>query len=161
MKVFYNCDPLKNKKCFKLSCSLNGGECTATSDVACASDLVTVAYVIEKRDRGPMETLHTRIKRGVVKFNSPVEYRIVHKGTEQRVTDIKIQKGPVLETGLNGIFLEDLLLICIDQVEHFQDSDYACVENEDTLRHLRDALHSTRSRQYERSLRGVQGTNGK
>ncbi|WP_049753989.1 hypothetical protein [Anoxybacillus flavithermus] len=104
-----------------------------------------------------METLHTRINRGKIEFNSPVSYEIEHKATGSIAAVIKFQKGLVQEEGLNGIFIEDLLLICIDQLEHFQNSEFKCKENEDTLRHLRDALHSTRSRQYERSLRGVQG----
>ena len=104
-----------------------------------------------------MYTLHTRISRGKIQYNAPVQYDIYHKATNKLVNTIKFQKGPVQDEGLNGIFLEDLLLICIDQLEHFQNSEFACQENEDTLRHLRDALHSTRSRQYERSLRKVQG----
>lgn len=106
-----------------------------------------------------LETKYTNIERGKVEYNSPIEYNIYHKNINKLVQNIKIQKGAVLDSGLNGIFIEDLLLICIDQLEHFQNSDFACQENEDTLRHLRDALHSTRSRQYERSLRNVQGRN--
>ena len=104
-----------------------------------------------------LETLHTKINRGKIEFNAPNSYEVEHKESGTATTIITFQKGPVKEDGLNGIFAEDLLLICIDQVEHFQNSTFACPENEDTLRHLRDALHSTRSRQYERSLRGVQG----
>lgn len=104
-----------------------------------------------------LDTLHTYIKRGEVKYNSPTYYKIKNRDTDDVIQSIKIQKGAVKECGLNGIFIEDLILICIDQLEHFQNSNFACKENEDTLRHLRDALHSTRSRQYERSLRGVQG----
>ena len=104
-----------------------------------------------------METSHTKIVKGTVKFNSPISYSIHHKNTGKEVLRIPVQKGPVQEQGLNGIFLEDLILVCIDQLEHFQRSPFQCIENEDTLRHLRDALHSTRSRQYERSLRGIQG----
>ena len=84
---------------------------------------------------------------------------LYHKETGEKILHVPIQKGAVSDNGLNGIFIEDLLLICIDQLEHFQNSSFACQENEDTLRHLRDALHSTRSRQYERSLRNVQGRN--
>lgn len=106
-----------------------------------------------------LETLNTEITRGEVQFNAPVSYDIKHKATGQVVNTIGFQKGPVKEEGLNGIFIEDLLLICIDQIEHFQNSDFKSIENDDTLRHLRDALHSTRSRQYERMLRDVQGRN--
>lgn len=104
-----------------------------------------------------METLHTKITRGKVEFNAPVSYNVKNKDTGDILNIVKFQKGPVKNVGLNGIFLEDLLLICIDQLEHFQNSEFACQENEDTLRHLRDALACVRSRQYERSLRGVQG----
>ena len=108
-----------------------------------------------------MNTLHTTIAKGEVKFNAPVKYDIYHTNSGKLINTIEFQKGPVQEESLSGIFIEDLLLICIDQLEHFQNSEFACQENEDTLRHLRDALHSTRSRQYERSLRGVQGKNQK
>jgi hypothetical protein len=106
-------------------------------------------------------TLHTKINRGPIEFNAPNSYEIEHRATGATAAIIKFQKGPVQDEGLNGIFMEDLLLICIDQLEHFQNSEFACAENEDTLRHVRDALHSTRSRQYDRSLRGVQGRNQK
>ena len=108
-----------------------------------------------------MQTLHTEISRGPIEFNAPSSYLIEHRTTGATVDVIKFQKGPVQEEGLNGIFIEDLLLIIKDQLEHFQNSEFACQENDDTLRHVRDALASTRARQYERSLRGVQGFNKK
>lgn len=105
-----------------------------------------------------LETMNTIIDRGAVKFNSPISYSIKGKVTNEVISEIKIQKGPVKEEeGLNGIFIEDLLLICIDQLEHFQISEYACEENERTLHHLKCALDTTRARQYERLMRGVQG----
>jgi hypothetical protein len=106
-----------------------------------------------------MITLNTKIERGAVIFNSPTNYDIVERRTGDGITNIRFQKGPVKEDGLNGIFIEDLLLIVKDQLEHFQASEFACEENEDTLRHVRNALHVTRSRQYERTLRNVQGLN--
>ena len=106
-----------------------------------------------------LQTLHTHILRGEVEFNAPMSYDIVHSETGKVVNTINFQKGPVQEAGLNGVFLEDLLLIAIDQIEHFQNSDFACEENADTLTHLRNALATTRARQYERSLRNVQGRN--
>lgn len=106
-----------------------------------------------------METMHTQIVAGPVEFNSPTNYTIIDKQADTVLQNIHIQKGPVKEEGLNGIFIEDMLLICINQLEYFERSSYACQENVDTLRHLRNALYSTRARQYERLLRGVQGRN--
>lgn len=108
-----------------------------------------------------LQTLHTTIERGAIAFNSPQSYDIIQKNSGKIVNTIDIQKGAILDCGLNGVLMEELLLICIDQLEHFQASEFKCRENEDTLRHLYDALHSTRSRQYSRSLRGVQGRNKK
>lgn len=104
-----------------------------------------------------METINTRIVSGKVEFNSPTEYDIKDTNSGAYIQNIKIQKGPVKDKGLNGIFTEDLILICIDQLEHFQASDFSCDSNAATLRHLNDALATTRSRQYERLIRNVQG----
>lgn len=104
-----------------------------------------------------LQTMHTHIQRGEVEFNAPMEYTVCHTQSGKIAGEIKFQKGPVQEAGLNGVFLEDLLLISIDQLEHFQNSEFACEENEDTLLHLRAALASTRARQYDRMIRNVQG----
>lgn len=106
-----------------------------------------------------LQTLNTHIQRGEVAFHAPTSYDIIESATGKTINTIAFQKGPVKEEGVNGIFLEDLLLIAIDQVEHFQASEFACEENADTLTHLRNALATTRARQYERSLRNVQGRN--
>lgn len=108
-----------------------------------------------------MQTQNTVIKGSEVKFNSPTTYKIVSKETGNVIQTINIQKGPIKEAGLNGVVIEELLLICLDQLEHFQASDYKCIENDDTLRHVRDALASTRARQYDRLIRNVQGTYNK
>lgn len=107
-----------------------------------------------------LETLYTKLERGEVKYNSPASYLIKDKGTNNVLAKLKFQKGEINNV-LNGILLEDLILICIDQLEHFQNGKFACRENADTLTHLINALNSTRARQYERMLRGVQGTHQK
>lgn len=104
-----------------------------------------------------METMHTTIVGKDTQFNSPTNYDVLDKKTGKILQSVNIQKGPVLENGLNGVFIEDLLLICIDQLEAFQNSTFACRENEATLSHLYDALATTRARQYDRLIRGVQG----
>lgn len=71
-----------------------------------------------------METLHTKINRGPIQFNAPSGYEIEHKRTGTTAAMIKFQKGPVKEEGLNGVFIEDLLLIVKDQLEHFQRGEY-------------------------------------
>jgi len=104
-----------------------------------------------------LQTMHTNIQRGEIVAGSPECYHIQHTQSGKFVNTIKFQKGEIKEEGLNGIFIEDMLLISIDQLEHFQEGDFSCQENEDTLHHLRNALATTRARQYERQIRNVQG----
>lgn len=103
------------------------------------------------------ETMNTKIMGGYPENHSPANYAIRSKVNHKILSEIKIQKGPITEENHNGILVEDLILICIDQLEHFQDSPYSCEENKRTLHHLRCALDTTRARQYERIIRGVQG----
>ena len=48
--------------------------------------------------------------------------------------NIKFQKGPVKETGINGLHNKDLLNIVIDRLEGFQNGDFACEENYQALK---------------------------
>ena len=104
-----------------------------------------------------METMNTVIQRGTVAFNSPTKYNIISKEDNEIITSIHIKKGQLKEYGVNGVFVEDLILMCIDQLEHFQNSEFACEENARTLHHLKCALDTTRARQYDRMIRDVQG----
>lgn len=105
-----------------------------------------------------MRTNTSRITRGKVVNNSPEGYIITDKTDCKKELALNIQKNPIQEVGRNGFLLEELILIGIDQLEHYQNSDFANVENEMTLFHLKNALNATRARQYERNLRGVQDT---
>ena len=72
---------------------------------------------------------------------------------------VRFQNGPVKETGVNGCHQEDLLVIVIDRLQHFQGGNFACEENAMALTHCEDALDWLRSRTNERVGRGVEGTN--
>ena len=54
-----------------------------------------------------------------------------------------------------GAFIEDLIAVLILSTEFYQDSVFACQENEDTLTGLRMALESQRAR--TRNRRGTEG----
>ena len=71
---------------------------------------------------------------------------------------IIFQKGPVKESGFNGVSDEALLAILIDRLEGFQSGKFACDENERTLDHLRAALEASHQRTRARQARGVEGT---
>lgn len=74
------------------------------------------------------------------------------------VADVKFQKGPIIEHGVNGVTIEALLAICADRLHAFQTSEYACAENESALAHIESALDCLHVRTRARRLRGVEGT---
>lgn len=83
-------------------------------------------------------------------------------------TVIEFQKGPILESGFNGISNEALVAIVIDRMRGFQGmlplpdgssaAPFSCRENAIALTHLEDALMWLQKRTRDRMARGVEGT---
>lgn len=71
---------------------------------------------------------------------------------------INFQKGPIAESGFNGISNEALLAVVEDRLKGFQTGPYACRENALALTHLQEAMHWLHHRTNERMQRGVEGT---
>jgi len=71
--------------------------------------------------------------------------------------NVKFQKGPVAEEGVNGGFMEDLLVIVVDRLEGFQAGDFACRENALALTKIQEALHWLNHRTADRIERNVEG----
>lgn len=72
--------------------------------------------------------------------------------------EIKFQRGPVGEAGVNGISNEALLAIVEDRLTGFQANNLACRENEFALGHLKEAIRWLHQRTLARIERGVEGT---
>jgi hypothetical protein len=72
---------------------------------------------------------------------------------------IHFQKGPVAESGKNGVFMEDLLQIVRHRLRCFQAGDFACKENAEALEHVEGALAWLNKRTADRQRRGVEGKN--
>lgn len=77
---------------------------------------------------------------------------------DQTGTHILFQNGPIKEAGINGLTNEALLAILIDRMEGFQSGQYATIENQIALNHLRSAAETLRFRTQQRERRGVEGT---
>ena len=73
-------------------------------------------------------------------------------------TTIRFQKGPIKETGVNGIHNEDLIHVVLDRLYGFQDTLHACRENAIVITKLEEALHWLNHRTQARQARGVEGT---
>lgn len=72
---------------------------------------------------------------------------------------VKFQKGPIKETGINGITQESLLAIVIDRLKSFQAGPFSCRENSIALTKCQEALLWLNYRTQTRVKRGVEGTN--
>lgn len=83
---------------------------------------------------------------------------VILTGISQSVGNVKFQKGPVKEHGVNGCFHEDLIAIVIDRLQGFQSGDFPCRENDLAVTKLEEALHWLNHRTNDRVKRGVEGT---
>jgi hypothetical protein len=68
------------------------------------------------------------------------------------------QRGPLNEGGRNGAFMIEVLQACRHQMNYYQDSRYACQENEAALHHLDLAIAALQSRRDRRDAEGTLGT---
>lgn len=68
------------------------------------------------------------------------------------------QRGPLNENGRNGAFLIEVLKSCENQLGYFQNSAFACTENEAALSYLGKAIECLESRMNRRIAEGTQGT---
>ncbi len=73
-----------------------------------------------------------------------------------KATYLGFQLGPVKENGVNGITNEALLAILIHRTE-FLNSKFHCEENDEAIRHMKQALVNLEVRTARRIVRGVEG----
>lgn len=71
---------------------------------------------------------------------------------------ISWQRGPLNENGRNGAFVIDVLEACLHQLKYFQNSKFACPENEKAISHINQALSELEIRLERRKREGVLGT---
>jgi hypothetical protein len=79
-------------------------------------------------------------------------------------TGIKIdwQNGPLGRDGdrlePNGAFVENAVDAAMERLQHYQESHFACEENDQALRHLQAAAAWLDKRTKDREARKVEGT---
>jgi hypothetical protein len=74
-------------------------------------------------------------------------------------TEVRFQKGPAKEKGLNGCQVEDLLTIAIDRLKAFQAGGFPTAENNEAMKHCMEALSWLNIRTRRRQEREVEGRN--
>ena len=109
-----------------------------------------------------MPTLTSKYTRVMVEKefsnNAPHDFMVVDAANEDIICCIGFQNGPIKEYGVNGVANEDLLNMVLCRLQHFQESPYACYENQKAAECIMDALSWLRMRTEQRTERGVEGT---
>ena len=93
-------------------------------------------------------------------FNAPHHFH-VQDNRGSVLTSVDFQCGPIKECGVNGVANEDLLVMVLLRLEHFNRSEFRCRENSIAISKIEEALLWLRKRTMHRELRGVEGTNVK
>lgn len=94
-----------------------------------------------------------------IQFNAPHHFQVRPAGDSLEIlTEVDFQKGPIKENGVNGVCNEDLIAMVICRLDHFQDSEFACYENDIAIVKLEEALLWLRKRTMGREKRGIEGT---
>lgn len=70
---------------------------------------------------------------------------------------ISWQRGS-LASGRNGAFILDVLQSCLNQLDYYQQSKFACEENQAAIDHLRQAIAALVLRRDRRQQAGSLGT---
>lgn len=97
------------------------------------------------------------------KYNAPHSFLYVQEDEKdpsivEVISEVHFQEGPIKEVGLNGLNDVDLLLMVRTRMEAFQQTEYACKENEEAIINIDKAISCLSSRTRNRELRGVEGT---
>jgi len=75
---------------------------------------------------------------------------------------IKLQHGPIIENGVNGCQVDDVITFALAAIHHFNTMEagkYSCRENAMAITKLDEALLWLGKRTADREARGVEGTN--
>lgn len=92
-------------------------------------------------------------------YNAPQRFSVSTSEEPSTIlADIHFQEGPIKECGVNGVNNEDLIAMVICRLDHFQESEFACYENDIAIMKLEEALLWLRKRTMGREKRQVEGT---
>lgn len=90
--------------------------------------------------------------------NAPHLFQVRDAENESLLLTVHFQEGPIKEAGVNGVMNEDLIAMVISRLEHFNQSQFSCRENEMAINKLEESLLWLRKRTIGRENRGVEGT---
>jgi hypothetical protein len=80
---------------------------------------------------------------------------LAFKAARMKFVQVTFQEGHLKEAGVNGCFVEDVIQVALDRLLFFQSQSLACVENDETIRAIREALTWQGYRRQARIEQGV------
>jgi hypothetical protein len=93
-------------------------------------------------------------------FNANHHYSVsTTKEPSDVLQEVKFQKGAIKEHGVNGVANEDLIVMVIDRLQSFQESEFKCRENAVAITKLEESLMWLRKRTTDRERLNIEWTN--
>lgn len=87
------------------------------------------------------------------------EAKVIEPKKPRDFINIKFQKGTVLENGVNGAQIEDVIEVLIERLQGFQKGKFSCRENALAITKLQEARMWLEERTRNRKKQGVEGEN--
>jgi len=84
-------------------------------------------------------------------------FQFFKAGGDVQVGEIRFQEGTIPDAGVNGVTLEAVISVCIDQLTAYQAGPYANKYNADALVKLTEGRAALQQRTLDRIARGVEG----
>ena len=118
----------------------------------------TYIEILDKKGAGNVNHEY-RVRKTQVDVSTLHDVELGYGDTNDILTTISFQNGPIKENGVNGIQNEDLLKIVQNRLEGFQSGDFACLENQIALDNIKSAIAILEYRTKERKKRNIEGKN--
>lgn len=80
-------------------------------------------------------------------------------GADGEVPFVKVQNGPLKEKMRNGLLIEELAAVLINELRHFNSGEFSCRDNSIAITHFEEGLLRLDERTRKRVARGVEGRN--
>lgn len=87
------------------------------------------------------------------------EAKVIEPKKPRDFINIKFQEGTVLENGVNGAQIEDVIEVLIERLQGFQKGKFSCRENALAITKLQEARMLLEERTRNRKKQGVEGEN--
>ena len=89
---------------------------------------------------------------------APQHEYLISSADNKVICKVPFQDGPTQENGVNGVYIEDCIVMAIDRLEQLNVGEYRHNCNGQALKHLYKSLGWLKTRTEERRAKGILGT---